>query len=57
MNTFFTVLGIIFFALIAVYLIIGALRYWRMYKAGDAKKTWKDAFKVIFLWPLSFWSM
>ena len=55
MDIFFQYLGIFFFVIVLLYLTVGGLRYWKMCKTKDAKKTWKDAFRVIFLWPMTFW--
>ena len=48
-------LGFIFMLLILFYLMAGLIRYRQLLKIGEAKKTWKDAFRAILLWPMTFW--
>lgn len=55
MSGFLEIVGMITVLLFVLYVCIGGFRYWMMLRAEEARKTWKDALRIIFLWPLSFW--
>ena len=55
MSGFLEIVGMITVLLLVLYVCIGGFRYWMMLRAEEARKTWKDALRIIFVWPLSLW--